>query len=65
MRTRALFERDLTLTHKIVERSGKKIGITAVVGDEWLSGVKSDEVLKRPAAEALAEVLPKLQAAGV
>jgi hypothetical protein len=59
----AVLDRSLTPTHKFVERNGKKIGITAVIGDEWLGELQSGEILGTPARDALEAVLPKLREA--
>lgn len=57
---------DESLTQKfiIVERAGKKIGVTMVVGNEHLEGLKNRDGLSVETAEAgLAKVTQKMQAA--
>jgi hypothetical protein len=53
---------DLTAKYKVLKAGGKKIGITSVLGDEYKKKIVSDEIVLTPAANALREVLPKLQA---
>ena len=48
---------------KIIEAHGKKIGLTAVLGKAEQRGVTSDEIELTDADEAIAKVLPKLEAA--
>ncbi len=59
----AVLEPSWMPTHKVVERGGKRIGITAVVGDQALEKIQSDEVIKKPAKEALGDALTKLREA--
>lgn len=56
---------------KVIEAGGKKIGVTSIVGDEYrrpfvnaADGQSVDSDIKsKPADQAIAEVLPRLQAA--
>ncbi|MCO6456803.1 MAG: hypothetical protein J5I93_16005 [Pirellulaceae bacterium] len=59
----AIIDRSLTPAFKIVEAGGLKIGITAVLGDQHLAEIQSDEIIHQPAAEGLAEVWPQLEEA--
>jgi hypothetical protein len=58
-----LFDATLGLTPKvkIIEAGGRKIGITAVMGDEYQKEVNNPEVVLQPAAESLKAVLPQLK----
>ncbi len=48
--------------YKIIEVGGRKIGVTAVLGDEFREKLKSnDEIITMPAAESLKPVLAKLK----
>jgi hypothetical protein len=49
-----------TPTHVIIERGGLKIGVTSVLGDEYVERVKSDEVATRPAEAGLKEAAAAL-----
>ena len=49
----ALLARELQPTFVIVEAGGKKIGVTAVLGDKAQSQLKSDELVHEPALAAL------------
>jgi hypothetical protein len=58
-----LFAFDDTLPRfRVIEAAGKKIGVTSVVGNEYRQ-VNNRDIQFKPAAEAIAEVLPKLEAA--
>lgn len=59
----AIFDPEFTPTHKIIERGGQKVGITGVLGDTWVAEIKSDDIVRKSAQEALQEVLPKLKEA--
>jgi hypothetical protein len=48
---------------KVIEAGGKKIGVTSVLGDEYRRTVSDSEIKAKPADQAIAEVLPRLQAA--
>jgi hypothetical protein len=50
----------LTPKVRIIEAGGMKIGVTAILGKEYQQRVNNDEVEVRPAAEALADVVPQL-----
>ena len=50
-------------THRVFEAGGVKVGVTGVLGDEYAAAFTNDGVLDiEPAAEALAAVVPKLEA---
>ena len=51
-----------TPAFKIIEAGGKKIGVTAILGKAEQRGITSDEIELADADEALAKVLPKLEA---
>ncbi len=59
----AIVDRALTPRFRIIEAGGKKIGVTAVLGDDELARIASDEIIKQPPQAALAEVWPELEAA--
>jgi cytochrome c554/c'-like protein len=61
----ALFAADSNITPRlrIIETGKLKFGITAVIGDSARKAINNDDVKFKPAAEALAEVLPELQKA--
>ena len=48
---------------RVFEVGGKKIGVTSVVGDDYRRKVNNNDIQFKPAAEALAEVVPELQKA--
>lgn len=58
-----VFEIDDTFTspYRVVTAGGKKIGITAVLGDSEQPGITNTDLVLTPAAEALAAVWPKLK----
>jgi hypothetical protein len=56
-----LFE--MNARYRIVEAGGKKIGITAILGEKLQQRVTSDEIAMTSPDEALREVWPKLEAA--
>jgi hypothetical protein len=51
-----------TSKFKVIERGGRKIGVTAVLGEQYRSGITNPDVQFVPAAEALAAVVPELKA---
>jgi len=55
------FDTGLPSRYRVVEAGGIKIGIVAVLGDKFRQGVNNAEIVFKPAAEALAEVLPELK----
>ena len=59
----AVLDRDFTPRFRIVESGGKRIGITAILGDEARSVIQLDEVVSEPAEEALRQVWAELDAA--
>ncbi len=50
----------MTADHVIIERGGKRIGVTMVLGDEHLEGVKQQHVTTMSVAAGLQKVIPKL-----
>ncbi len=48
---------------RVFEVGGKKIGVTSVVGDDYRRKVNNNDIQFKPAAEALAEVMPELEKA--
>ena len=59
----AVLDWSLMPDHKLIEQGGKKIGVTAIVGERWQEDVSRDDVLFKDPAEGLRSVMPKLQAA--
>jgi hypothetical protein len=55
---------DLTQPYRIVEAGGKKIGITAILGDKLQDEVNNDQVTLTSAQTSLESVVPQLKAAG-
>lgn len=55
-----VIDREATPGWKTVEAGGLKLGVVAVLADEYADRVKNDEVQVRPAAEALAEAAAEL-----
>lgn len=53
----------LTNRFRIIEKNGKRIGVTTLVGDEFFDEIQSPEITKVAAAQALARVVPALQQA--
>jgi hypothetical protein len=49
--------------YQVIEAGGMKIGVTSVLGDEERGKVNNQDIQFQPAEEAVAAVLPKLQAA--
>jgi hypothetical protein len=49
------FDSGITPVHRIVERGGLKIGITAVLGDAELADIRNDLIATKPAIESLVE----------
>lgn len=52
---------DFIPKYRIVEINGRKIGITAVIGDGYRQEIKNDEIHIAPAADALAKIVPEMQ----
>jgi hypothetical protein len=50
-------------TSRVIERGGKRIGVTMIVGDEHLDGVKQQFVDTVPVAQGLATAVQELNAA--
>ena len=59
----SILDPSLTPSFKIVERGGKKVGITGVIGNEWRSEIRGSDIVHKAAEEALQEVVPQLTAA--
>jgi hypothetical protein len=57
------FNDQIVPSFQVIESGGKKIGVTSVIGDEYRRAVNDADIKFKPADKALAEVLPKLQAA--
>jgi hypothetical protein len=55
---------DLTQAFRIVEAGGKKVGITAVLGDKLQAEINNDQLTLTSAQTALENVVPKMKAAG-
>lgn len=60
----AVLSRELTPRFLVVEAGGKKIGVTAVIGDTHRSELQGEEVVHEPAADGLAAAWQELKAAG-
>ncbi|MCA9227801.1 MAG: hypothetical protein KDA47_19410, partial [Planctomycetales bacterium] len=58
----ALLDESFTPRYRVVEAGGQKIGITTILGDEFVSQIKSDEVPTASVADGLNIVWPKLEA---
>jgi len=56
-----LIDRSLTPRFRVVESGGKKIGILAVLGDEFEKKLKGDEVIHEPALKALKKAATEVQ----
>ena len=48
----------------IPTKSGKKVGVTYIVGDEEVKEINNSEITFQPTEDALTEVVPKMQEAG-
>ncbi|HEV7224538.1 MAG TPA: multiheme c-type cytochrome [Pirellulales bacterium] len=57
-------EGGFTPQFRVIERGGMKLGVTAVLGDEYRKEINNGECQTLPAEEALKQVLPKLKKAG-
>lgn len=58
------FDSGITPLHRVVERGGVRIGITAVLGDAELADIRNDLIATKPAAESLVEPAAALAKAG-
>lgn len=56
----AVIDTSLTPKYRVVDIGGKKIGITAVLGNKHLKKITNDEIVLSPPEEALAEVWAEL-----
>lgn len=59
----AIIDPSLTPKYRILEAAGRKIGVTAVLGDQEQAKVTSDEIIKQSPVDALNEVWPALKEA--
>ncbi|HZZ27305.1 MAG TPA: multiheme c-type cytochrome [Pirellulales bacterium] len=57
------FDEKILPRYQVIEAGGMKIGVTSVLGDQQRAQVNNPDVQLQSADEALAAVLPKLQAA--
>jgi hypothetical protein len=55
------FDSDFTVPHKIIEAGGRRVGITAILGDRYRQELNTSDIETIPAAEGLALVAPTLQ----
>jgi len=55
------FDSDFTVPHKIIEAGGRRIGVTAILGDRYRQELNNADIETIPAAEGLALVAPALQ----
>ena len=58
-----VFDEAFTNRFVVIQRNGKRIGVTMVLGDEHLDGIKQDSVTTESAAEGLATVVDELNQA--
>jgi hypothetical protein len=58
----AVLDPDLTPRHHVITAGGKKIGVTAVLGEDERKKITSDEIILKSAADGLSDVWPKLEA---
>ena len=56
------FDSGATTRYRIATVGGKKIGVTAVLGDSFRQTINNDGIVTMPAEQALAEVVPQLAA---
>ena len=56
---------DLNPRYRIVEAADRKIGIVAIIGDEFQKQVNSDEISFMSPDDAIRQVIPELRNAGV
>ncbi|MEX0586161.1 MAG: multiheme c-type cytochrome [Pirellulales bacterium] len=57
------FDEKLLPTFRVIEKAGMKIGFTSVLSDSRQRGITGGDVKFKPAADALAAVVPKLRSA--
>jgi hypothetical protein len=60
----AIFDREYTPSFRVVDVGGKRVGVTAILGDESRSQIQMDEILHEPAIESLQATWEQLVAAG-
>src|SRR5207244_6016355 len=58
----AVLARDLQPRFLVIEAGGKRIGVTAVLGEKFESRLRGDELVHQPPLEALKEVSEALAA---
>ncbi|MEZ6096266.1 MAG: multiheme c-type cytochrome [Pirellulaceae bacterium] len=56
-----VLDESLSNQFRIIERNGKRIGITSILGDEYAANVKSDEIVIKPALESLRQAGQAIQ----
>lgn len=55
------FDTGLPSRYRVVKAGGVQVGIIAVLGEKFRQGVNNAEIVFKPAAEAIAEVLPEVR----
>lgn len=60
----ALLARDLQPQFQVIEAGGKKIGVTAVLGEHYEQKLRSDEIVHSPASESVQLAAAELQKLG-
>lgn len=59
----ALLARDLTPQVKVIEAGGVKIGVTAVLADDYVAKLTDSDLISEPAERGMAEAIKQLTAA--
>ena len=57
----SIIDRDLVPQYKVVSHGDKKIGIVSIIGETYLSGVGSDEILVEESRSAIQNSLSQLE----
>jgi hypothetical protein len=57
------FNPDFTAPYRVFTKNGIKIGVTSVIADSFLKNVNNADILHKPAAAQLKDIVPKLTAA--
>ncbi|MCH2610781.1 MAG: hypothetical protein MK006_06915 [Pirellulales bacterium] len=57
----SIIDRDLVPQYKVVSHGDKKIGIVSIIGETYLSGVGSDEILVEESRSAIRDSLSQLE----
>lgn len=60
----AVLDWSLMPDHRVIERGGQRIGVTAIIGQQWQEDVSRADVIFKDPTAGLRSVMPKLQAAG-